>query len=52
MTRVGRVLVAGSWANHPPYAYNPGYTSPAANALLADATHDQRWAELDSGTRP
>ena len=51
MTRVGRVLVAGSWANHPPYAYNPGYTSPAANALLADATHDQRWAELDSGTR-
>jgi endoglucanase len=51
MTRVGRVLVAGSWANHPPYAYNPGYTSPAANALLADATHDERWAELDSGTR-
>ena len=51
MTRVGRVLVAGSWANHPPYAYNPSYTSPAANALLADATHDERWAELDSGTR-
>jgi endo-1,4-beta-D-glucanase Y len=51
MTSVGRVLVAGSWANHPPYAYNPGYTSPAANALLADATHDERWAELDSGTR-
>jgi endoglucanase len=51
MTGVGRVLVAGSWANHPPYAYNPGYTSPAANALLADATHDERWAELDSGTR-
>src|SRR6476619_1821648 len=22
MTSVGRVLVAGSWANHPPYAYN------------------------------
>jgi endoglucanase len=51
MTRVGRVLVSGSWANHPPYAYNPGYTSPAANALLADATNDERWAELDSGTR-
>ena len=51
MTKVGRVLVAGSWADHPPYAYNPGYTSPAANALLADATHDERWAKLDSGTR-
>jgi endoglucanase len=51
MTGVGRVLVAGSWASHPPYAYNPGYTSPAASALLADATHDERWAELDSGTR-
>jgi endoglucanase len=51
MTKVGRVLVSGSWANHPPYAYNPGYTSPVANALLADATGDKRWAELDSGTR-
>ena len=51
MTDVGRVLVAGSWANHPPYAYNPSYSSPAANALLADATGDKRWAELDSGTR-
>src|SRR5687768_10685294 len=27
MTKVGRVLVSGSWANHPPYAYNPSYTS-------------------------
>ena len=51
MTKVGRVQVSGSWANHPPYAYNPSYTSPAANALLADATGDKRWAELDSGTR-
>jgi endoglucanase len=51
MTKAGRVLVSGSWANRPPYAYNPSYTSPAANALLADATGDKRWAELDSGTR-
>ena len=51
MTKVGRVQVAGSWANHPPYAYNPSYTSPAANALLAGATDDERWAELDLGTR-
>jgi len=51
MTKVGRVQVAGSWANHPPYAYNPSYTSPAANALLARATDDERWAELDLGTR-
>ena len=51
MTKVGQVQVAGSWANHPPYAYNPSYTSPAANALLADATDDERWAELDLGTR-
>ena len=51
MTKVGRVQVAGSWANHPPYAYNPSYTSPAANALLGGATDDQRWAELDLGTR-
>jgi hypothetical protein len=51
MTKVGRVLVSGSWANHPPYAYSPSYTSPAANALLADATGDKRWAQLDSGTR-
>ena len=51
MTKVGQVQVAGSWANHPPYVYNPSYTSPAANALLADATDDERWAELDLGTR-
>jgi endoglucanase len=51
MTKAGRVLVSGSWANHPPYAYSPSYTSPAANALLADATGDKRWAQLDSGTR-
>ena len=51
MTKVGRVLVSGSWANHAPYAYNPSYTSPAANALLADATGDKRWTELDLGTR-
>jgi endoglucanase len=51
MTKAGRVLVSGSWANHPPYAYSPSYSSPAANALLADATGDKRWAQLDSGTR-
>jgi endoglucanase len=51
MTKRGRVLVSGSWATRPPYAYNPSYTSPAASALLAHATGDKRWTELDSGTR-
>ena len=51
MTKRGRILAAGSWATRHPYAYNPSYASPAANAVLAEATGDQRWAELDAGTR-
>jgi endoglucanase len=50
-TGVGRVLVAGSWATVEPYAYNPSYASPAASAVLAQASGDPRWAELDEGSR-
>ncbi|MGY1839200.1 MULTISPECIES: glycosyl hydrolase family 8 [unclassified Modestobacter] len=47
----GRVLVAGNWATTAPFTYNPSYPSPAANAVLAEASDDPRWAELDAGTR-
>lgn len=50
-TDAGRILVAGSWATQDPYAYNPSYASPAASAVLAEATPDDRWAELDAGSR-
>ncbi|MGY2083181.1 glycosyl hydrolase family 8 [Blastococcus sp. SYSU DS0539] len=50
-TGAGRVLVAGDWATGAPYAYNPSYASPAASAVLAEASGDTRWAELDAGTR-
>lgn len=50
-TDVGRILVSGNWATSPPYAYNPSYASPAASAVLAAASGDQRWGELDVGTR-
>jgi endoglucanase len=47
----GRILVAGSWATQAPYAYNPSYASPVANAVLGAASGDPRWAELDAGGR-
>ncbi|WP_346621281.1 glycosyl hydrolase family 8 [Blastococcus montanus] len=50
-TAAGRVLVAGDWATAAPYAYNPSYASPAATAVLAEASGDPRWAELDAGSR-
>lgn len=50
-TDLGRILVAGNWATQDPYAYNPSYASPAATALLATASSDKRWAQLDTGTR-
>ncbi|MGY1914914.1 glycosyl hydrolase family 8 [Blastococcus sp. SYSU DS0973] len=50
-TGAGRVMVAGNWATSAPYAYNPSYPSPAASAVLAAASGDPRWAELDAGTR-
>ncbi len=50
-TELGRILVAGTWATEDPYAYNPSYASPAATALLAAASDDPRWAELETGSR-
>lgn len=50
-TAAGRVLTAGQWATTEPYAYNPSYASPGATAVLAAASGDPRWAELDAGSR-
>jgi hypothetical protein len=50
-TAAGRVLLAGQWATTEPYAYNPSYASPAATAVLREASGDPRWAELDTGSR-
>lgn len=50
-TEVGRVLVAGTWVSEPPYVVNPSYISPAATEVLAEASGDPRWAELDAGSR-
>lgn len=50
-TKLGRVLTAGTWATSEPYAYNPSYASPAAYAVLARASSDQRWSELEKGSR-
>ncbi|WP_052336831.1 glycosyl hydrolase family 8 [Nocardioides alkalitolerans] len=47
----GLVLVAGQWATTSPYAFNPSYVSPAATAVLAEASGDARWTELDAGSR-
>ncbi len=50
-TAAGRILTAGQWAATEPYAYNPSYPSPGATAVLARASGDPRWAELDAGSR-
>lgn len=50
-TGAGQILTAGSWAMAEPYAYNPSYPSPAAFALLGDASGDPRWAQLAVGSR-
>ena len=49
-TGAGRILAAGQWAVIDPYAYNPSYASPGATAVLAAASGDPRWAELDAGS--
>ncbi|WP_206074474.1 glycosyl hydrolase family 8 [Antribacter gilvus] len=50
-TSLGRILLPGLWAKEQdPYAYNPSYASPAAFALLAEATEDERWTELRDGS--
>jgi endo-1,4-beta-D-glucanase Y len=43
--------VAGQWATTEPHAYNPSYASPGATRVLAEASGDPRWAELDAGSR-
>ena len=50
-TGAGRILTAGQWATTEPYSYNPSYASPGATAVLAAASGDPRWAELDAGSR-
>jgi endoglucanase len=50
-TALGRVLAPGVWATAAdPYGYNPSYASPAAYAVLGEATGDPRWAELAAGS--
>ncbi|MGI3785748.1 MAG: glycosyl hydrolase family 8 [Janthinobacterium lividum] len=50
-TSDGRVLTAGSWATTEPWALDPSYASPAAYAVLGDASGDTRWADLAAGSR-
>lgn len=49
LTGSGRVLLAGSWVQGPPYAVNPSYASPAAAQVLGRASDDPRWQELQQG---
>jgi endo-1,4-beta-D-glucanase Y len=49
-TPLGRIMLPGLWAaGGPDYFYNPSYASPAAFAVLGEATGDIRWAELEAG---
>ena len=49
-TSLGRILLPGLWAkDREPYAYTPSCTSRAAFALLARATQDERWDDLQAG---
>ena len=50
-TSLGRVLLAGQWADSEPYRVNPSYSAPVTYRLLAEATGDTRWAELEAGDR-
>ncbi|MDU0367177.1 class F sortase [Microbacterium sp. KSW4-17] len=50
-TSLGRILLPGPWATASPHAYNPSYASPAAYAVLEQASGDPRWAELAEGSR-
>ncbi len=50
-TSYGRILLPGLWAaSGQPWAYNPSYASPAAFAVLGEASADPRWAELSAGS--
>jgi endoglucanase len=50
-TDLGTILLPGPWADSEPYRYDSSYASPAAYTVLADATGDDRWAELLEGSR-
>ncbi|WJX99592.1 glycosyl hydrolase family 8 [Curtobacterium sp. 458] len=50
-TDAGRILLAGPWADQEPYRYDASYASPAAYRILARATGDDRWNELETGSR-
>lgn len=50
-TASGLVLVAGQWAVDAPYSFNPSYVSPVATSVLAEASPDPRWEQLESGSR-
>jgi endo-1,4-beta-D-glucanase Y len=49
-TAQGLVLLPGRWADSDPYRYNASYASPAAYRVLAAATGDARWDELERGS--
>ncbi|ROP74269.1 glycosyl hydrolase family 8 [Curtobacterium sp. PhB115] len=50
-TDLGTILLPGPWADSEPYRYNASYASPAAYAVLAKATGDDRWKALAAGSR-
>lgn len=50
-TDAGRILLPGPWADHEPYRYDASYASPAAYRVLGRATGDDRWSELERGSR-
>ena len=49
-TDLGRILLPGPWADSEPYRYDSSYASPAAFRVLAKATGDARWTELERGS--
>ncbi|WIB61216.1 glycosyl hydrolase family 8 [Curtobacterium sp. MCLR17_007] len=49
-TDLGRILLPGPWADTEPYRYDASYASPAAYRVLAEATGDDRWQELERGS--
>jgi endo-1,4-beta-D-glucanase Y len=51
-TDAGRILLPGPWARtSAPYRYDASYASPVAFAVLARATGDPRWKQLETGSR-
>jgi endo-1,4-beta-D-glucanase Y len=49
-TDLGLILLPGPWADSEPYRYNASYASPAAYRVLAAATKDDRWKELETSS--